>query len=61
MTCEDVRTYLSAFIDRAMARNTLSEVSAHLDHCGSCDELYRGLYEADQFYSSVTTQHVPDE
>ena len=27
----------------------------------SCDELYRGLYEADQFYSSVNTQHVSDE
>ena len=61
MTCEEVRTHLSAFIDRAIARNTMSEVSAHLDHCGSCDELYRGLYEADQFYSSIRTQHVPDE
>ena len=61
MSCDEVRTYLSAFIDRAMARNTLSEVSAHLDHCASCDELYRGLYEDDQFYRSVNTQHVPDE
>jgi predicted anti-sigma-YlaC factor YlaD len=60
MTCEVVKTYLSAFMDGALPGNTMAEVWAHLNRCGSCHELYDALYVADEFYSTVTTQNVPD-
>ena len=61
MTCELVRTHLSAFMDGALSRSTMAEVWKHIDHCGSCNGLYDALYFADEFYSSVRTQDVPEE
>ena len=61
MTCELVRTHLSAFMDVALPRSTMAEVWTHINHCGSCHGLYDALYFADEFYSSVRTQDVPQE
>ena len=61
MTCEVVRTHLSGFMDGALPGDTMAEVWTHLNRCRSCHELYDALYVADEFYSSVRTQHVPED
>ena len=61
MTCEVVRTQLSAFMDAALTRAAMTEVRAHIDRCRSCRETYAALYGADEFYSAVTNQDVPSE
>ncbi|HEX7294949.1 MAG TPA: zf-HC2 domain-containing protein [Pyrinomonadaceae bacterium] len=61
MTCEVVRTHLSAFMDGALPGRTMAEVWTHINHCVSCHELYNALYTADEFYSSVHTQDVPQK
>ena len=60
MSCELVRTQLSAFMDGALPGNTMADVWQHINRCRSCHELYDALYVADQFYSGVTTQAVPE-
>lgn len=61
MTCEAVRTHISAFMDGALPGSTMAEIWTHINHCGSCHALYDALYIADEFYSSVRTQKVPQE
>ena len=60
MTCEVVRTQLSAFMDKALTGAAMAEVRAHIERCRSCRETYAALYGADEFYSAVTNQDAPD-
>jgi predicted anti-sigma-YlaC factor YlaD len=61
MTCEVVRTQLSGFIDKALTEAVVAEVREHIGQCRSCRETYGALYSADEFYSAVTKQKVPDD
>ena len=61
MTCEIVRTKLSAFIDSALPENELREINEHLEECGFCSEVYDGLRAADDFYSAAVEKEVPED
>jgi predicted anti-sigma-YlaC factor YlaD len=61
MTCELVRTHLSAFIDAALPGSTMADVWKHVERCRSCHELYDTLCLADRFYSAPITRDVPED
>jgi hypothetical protein len=48
-------------MDGALPGGTMADVWKHINRCRSCHGLYDALYLADEFYSAVATQAVPDE
>lgn len=61
MTCELVRTNLSAFVDEALPEETMTEINRHLADCQSCDEIYAGLRAADRFFGASAEKEVPED
>jgi hypothetical protein len=61
MTCELVRTHLSAFMDAALPGSTMADVWKHIEICRTCHEVYDTLCLADRFYSAATTLDVPED
>jgi anti-sigma factor RsiW len=59
MTCELVRTNLSAFIDEALPEKEMREIYSHLEDCASCDEIYAELRAADRFFGAGAEKEVP--
>lgn len=61
MTCEVVRTKLSAFIDEALPEDEMKEIFNHLETCEFCDEIYDGLRASDKFYGAAAGKEVPED
>jgi predicted anti-sigma-YlaC factor YlaD len=59
MSCQLVRTYLSAFMDAALPGSKMAHIWKHINSCSSCYEVYDALFVADQFFSGVMTENVP--
>ena len=59
MTCEVVRTYLSAFMDEALPAGIMADIREHFAGCESCDELYLTMRSADRFYGAAPGREVP--
>lgn len=61
MTCEVVRTYLSAYMDEALPRGVMADIREHIEGCDSCANIYGTLEAADRFYSAAAGREVPEE
>ena len=61
MTCEVVRTYLSAYMDEALPEGTMTDIREHIEGCDSCANIYNTLRAADRFYSAAVEREVPEE
>ena len=61
MTCEVVRTYLSAFMDEALPKGIMADIREHVEGCDSCASIYGTLAAADRFYGAAAGREVPEE
>jgi predicted anti-sigma-YlaC factor YlaD len=53
MDCKRTRKKFIFYIDKELSEDDMLEVSAHLENCKECSELYNKIYES---YDSVSLQ-----
>jgi hypothetical protein len=61
MTCEKVRSLLSAYLDRELAYHELRQVELHLMDCEICQEEYRSLRATKDLLGMLNTPELPRE
>ena len=48
MTCQIVRTHLSAYLDEALSDETMTGIRDHINSCDSCAGIYGTLLAAER-------------
>lgn len=61
MTCVQVRSLLSAYLDGAVPGKEMHEIAGHLRVCGECEGLYDGLRRAQNLLARVGRANAPED
>src|SRR5262250_2773427 len=59
MTCVQVRTMLSAYLDGAVTGKQMRELGEHLDDCTSCSVDYNAMRSTQALVSSIGRAKAP--
>jgi len=61
MTCVQVQSMLSAYLDGAVTGKQMLSLGRHIEDCGSCEQEYRSLRRTQQLLGSIGRAKAPED
>jgi anti-sigma factor RsiW len=61
MTCVQVQSMLSAYLDGAVTGEQMLSLGRHIEDCGSCEQEYRSLRRTQQLLGNIGRAKAPED